>query len=100
MKKIFTLIAMYFCMAVTAFAAGEVYWISFNGANEQNQEGYFSWNADKHNFNAKYTGTYNGVEYTKGLKMPKTNICCRFALPRRSFLPSNSSFLRASRLNI
>ncbi len=69
MKKIFTLIAMYFCMAVTAFAAGEVYWISFNGANEQNQEGYFSWNADKHNFNAKYTGTYNGVEYTKGLKM-------------------------------
>lgn len=69
MKKIFTLIAMYFCMAVTAFAAGEVYWISFNGANDQNQEGYFSWNADKHNFNTKFTGKYNGVEYTQGLKM-------------------------------
>lgn len=69
MKKIFTLIAMFFCMAVTAFAAGEVYTISFNGSNEQSQEGYFSWNPDKHNFNNKFAGTYNGVEYTKGLKM-------------------------------
>ena len=69
MKKIFTLIAMLVCMVSSMYAAGEIFTISFNGSNEQSQEGYFSWNTAKHNFNSKFVGTYNGVEYTKGLKM-------------------------------
>lgn len=69
MKKIFTLLTMLVCMVTTASAVGEVFTISFNGANEQSTEGYFSWNTAKHNFNAAYYGTYDGVEYTKGLKM-------------------------------
>ena len=69
MKKIFTLLTMLVCMATSAFAVGEVFTISFNGANEQSTENYFSWNADKHNFNPKFAGTYEGVEYTQGLKM-------------------------------
>ncbi len=69
MKKIFTLLTMLVCMVTTASAVGEVFTISFNGDNEQSTEGYFSWNTAKHNFNAAYYGTYDGVEYTKGLKM-------------------------------
>lgn len=69
MKKIFTLLTMLVCMVTTASAVGEVFTISFNGANEQSTEGYFSWNDAKHSFNKKFVGTYDGVEYTNGLKM-------------------------------
>ena len=48
---------------------GETYTVTFNGSNAQSADGYFTFNPDKHNFNAKFTGTYNGTDYTQGLKM-------------------------------
>ena len=49
----------------------KTYTVSFNGTDAQSENGYFSFGDDsnKHNFNGKFTGTYNGVTYTQGLKM-------------------------------
>ena len=76
MKKLFTLLTLLLC-AVSVVWAGDVYKISFNGSNAETKNGevvtagtYFSWNSAKHNFNTKFSGcTYDGVEYTSGLKM-------------------------------
>ena len=76
MKKLFTLLTLLLC-AVSVVWAGDVYKISFNGSNAETKNGeevtagtYFSWNSAKHNFNPKFSGcTYDGVEYTSGLKM-------------------------------
>jgi len=69
MKKLFTLLALMLCYVGMAGAA-DVYTISFNGINNQSEEGYFTWNAEKHNFNTKFTGAeYGGISFTSGLKM-------------------------------
>jgi len=76
MKKIFTLLTL-MLMSLSTWAAGETFMITFNGANAEFKDGtevtagtYFTWNSAKHNFNAKFTGcTWNGIEFTKGLKM-------------------------------
>ena len=49
----------------------KTYTVMFNGSDAQSENGYFTFGDDsnKHNFNAKFTGTYNGVTYTQGLKM-------------------------------
>ena len=49
----------------------KIYTVMFNGEDAQSTEGYFSFGdgSNKHNFNSKFTGKYNGVEYTQGLKM-------------------------------
>ncbi len=49
----------------------KVYTVNFNGADNQSVEGYFSFgdSGNKHNFNPKFTGTYQGLTYTQGLKM-------------------------------
>lgn len=75
-KKLLTLLTLVLCVCSGAWA-GDVYKISFNGANAEFKNGesvtegsYFSWNSSKHNFNAKFNGcTYDGVAYTSGLKM-------------------------------
>ena len=72
MKKIFTLFVMAL-VAVGAYAF-DTYKITFNGANAETRNGesfsgFFSWNADKHNFNNKFTCNYNGESFGKGLKM-------------------------------
>ena len=47
----------------------KTYTIMFNGSNVENPTGFFTWNDAKHNFNAKFQGTYDGLLYTSGLKM-------------------------------
>lgn len=54
----------------------KTYTVWFNGSDEQSTPDYFSFGTseNKHNFNSKFTGTYNGTEYTKGLKMEGTTL--------------------------
>ena len=47
----------------------KTYSVKFNGSDTQSEEGYFTFGDGKHNFNPKFTGSYNGVTYTQGLKM-------------------------------
>ena len=48
--------------------------VSFNGVDAQSEEGYFTFGDGKHNFNTKFTGTYNGMNFTSGLKMEGTTL--------------------------
>ena len=76
MKKLFTLLTLLLCVASSAWA-GDVYKFQLNGDNKEFINGtesgtptFFKWNTAKHNFNTKFNGcTYDGVSYTKGLKM-------------------------------
>ena len=43
--------------------------VSFNGTDLESEAGYFSYGDGKHNFNSKFTGKYNGMEFSQGLKM-------------------------------
>ena len=49
----------------------KTYTVMFNGSDTMSENGYFSFgdSNNKHNFNNKFTGKYNGVEYSQGLKM-------------------------------
>lgn len=76
MKKLFTLLMLMVCAIGTAWA-GDVYKLQLNGKNVEIVNGetsssltFFSYNSAKHNFNTKFNGaTYDGVDYTSGLKM-------------------------------
>lgn len=51
--------------------------VKFNGSDVQSPDNYFTFGNstdNKHNFNNKFTGTYNGTKYTKGLKMEGTTL--------------------------
>ena len=51
---------------------GKTYTVYFNGSDVVSEAGFFTFKEsteDKHNFNTKFTGTYNGLQYTSGLKM-------------------------------
>lgn len=52
------------------------YTVSFNGSDVQSTANYFSFgnSENKHNFNSKFTGSYDGMEFTKGLKMEGTTL--------------------------
>lgn len=43
--------------------------ILFNGSDVESTPGYFTFGDGKHNFNSKFTGSYNGLSFTQGLKM-------------------------------
>ena len=49
----------------------KTYTVMFNGSDTMSENGYFTFGGsdNKHNFNAKFTGSYNGVSYAQGLKM-------------------------------
>lgn len=56
---------------------GKTCTVSFNGSDVQSTEGYFSFgvaDTNKHNFNSKFTGTYDGTTYSSGLKMESTTV--------------------------
>jgi len=55
---------------------GKTYTVWFNGSDEQSTPDYFSFGTseNKHNFNSKFTGSYDGMEFTKGLKMEGTTL--------------------------
>jgi hypothetical protein len=55
----------------TPSTESQTYTISFNGQNVESQEGFFSF-GEKHNFNTKFTGTYDGMTFNSGLKMEST----------------------------
>ena len=46
--------------------------VSFNGSDVESEAGYFSYGDGKHNFNTKFTGKFNGMEFSQGLKMEGT----------------------------
>lgn len=48
---------------------GKTYSVQFDGVNTESTTGFFSFNPNKHNFNGKYKGSYNGKSYANGLKM-------------------------------
>ena len=48
--------------------------VSFNGSDIENPTGYFSYGDGKHSFNGKFTGKYNGMDFTQGLKMESTTL--------------------------
>lgn len=54
----------------------KTYTVKFNGDDVQSQNGFFSFgdSNNKHSFNGKFTGTYDGIEYTQGLKMEGTTL--------------------------
>jgi hypothetical protein len=52
----------------------KTYSVSFNGTDKQSTEGYFSFGDGKHSFNSKFTGKYNDVDFTQGLKMEGTTL--------------------------
>ena len=45
--------------------------VSFNGSDIETPAGFGS---GKHNFNSKFSGTYNGLEFSSGLKMEGTTL--------------------------
>lgn len=46
--------------------------VAFNGSDVQTKAGYYTFSGD-HNFDSKFTGcTYDGITFTKGLKMEST----------------------------
>ena len=49
----------------------KTYTVMFNGSDAMSENGYFSFGDEnnKHNFNGKFTGKYNGIDYSSGLKM-------------------------------
>ena len=49
----------------------KTYSVSFNGNDIENPTGFFTYDG-KHNFNSKFTGTYNGMTFISGLKMEGT----------------------------
>ena len=79
MKRKLLSLLLLLVAGVTAAWAGDIYKISFNGSNAESKNGesvtdatYFSWSG-KHNFNTKFNGcSYDGVDYTQGLKMEGT----------------------------
>lgn len=54
----------------------KTYTVKFNGADVQSPNGFFSFgdSSNKHSFNGKFTGTYDGTEYTQGLKMESSTL--------------------------
>ena len=49
----------------------KTYSVSFNGNDIESPEGFFTYDG-KHNFNSKFTGTYNSMAFISGLKMEGT----------------------------
>ena len=58
----------------TPFVESKTYTISFNGKDDENPGGFFSFGDGKHNFHNKFTGSYDGMEFTSGLKMEGTTL--------------------------
>lgn len=63
------------CLFLSNSISAAVYTISYNGSDKQSPSGSTFFTHDgKHNFNDKYSGSYNGVTYSKGLKMELSTV--------------------------
>lgn len=84
MKQKFTYLLSLMLMCILGASnavAADTYKLSFNDSSKkpgvvylngtaQSSSSYFSYNADKHNYNTKFNGcTYDGISYSTGLKM-------------------------------
>ena len=84
MKQRFTYLLSLMLMCILGASnavAADVYKLSFHDSSKkpgtvylngtvQSSSDYFSYNADKHNYNTKFNGcTYDGISYSTGLKM-------------------------------
>jgi len=84
MKQKFTYLLSLMLMCILGASnamAADVYKLSFHDSSKkpgtvylngtvQSSSDYFSYNADKHNYNTKFNGcTYDGISYSTGLKM-------------------------------
>lgn len=56
--------------------SGKTYTVTFNGSDVQTTEGFFSFGTsdNKHNFNTKFTGRYEGMVFAQGLKMEGSTV--------------------------
>ena len=99
MKKLFTLLALMLCY-VCMVVAGEVYSVSFNGSKtSQSSDGYFTVTCSGINYNTKFAGTYNGIEFTTGLKMQSAT-CIAFTSTATSTLTIVQSTWSANTLTL
>ncbi len=55
-------------------AEGTAYTVSFNGSDIESPAGFFTYGDGKHNFNSKFTGSYDGLQFNQGLKMEGTTV--------------------------
>ena len=55
---------------------GEEFTVTFNGSDVQSVDDYFTFGTsdNKHNFNSKFQGSYNGTTFNQGLKMESTTL--------------------------
>ena len=74
MKKIFSLLTLLLAIVTSNAYAGDVFTADFNGKLTSTPEGYFTVTDPKLNYNPKYTGTYNDITFTQGLKMQSATI--------------------------
>ena len=60
----------------TPTPGGTTYTVSFNGADIESPAGFFSYGDGdaKHNMNNKFAGSYDGMEYSSGLKMEGSTV--------------------------
>ena len=70
MQKLLRLltVAVGFAFATSSVSAGDVFTVSLNNGDTQSTADFFTVNSGG-GYNSKYTGTYGGVTYTKGLKL-------------------------------
>lgn len=69
MKKLFTLMTLLLAMVTSHVYAGDVFTANLGGELTSTPSGFFSVVDSKPNYNAKYTGTYDGKTINNGLKM-------------------------------
>lgn len=67
MKRLFTFFAL-LLIGISVSWAGDKFTVILDGSATQSQSGYFTI-TDGGGYNSKYTGTYDGHSYTKGLKL-------------------------------
>ena len=55
---------------------GELFTVLFNGSDVQSTDGYFTFGTsdNKHNFNTKFQGKYDDMEFSQGLKMEGSTV--------------------------
>lgn len=68
MKRLCTLITLVMCLTGIG-KANDVFTVAFDGKATQSVDGFFTITDPSINYNKKYTGTYDGKTYAKGLKI-------------------------------
>lgn len=62
------------CLFLSNSISAAVYTVSLDKGDKQNPSGFFTINDPKLDYNPKYTGKYDGVTYSAGLKLQSTTV--------------------------